>query len=337
MKRIVIYGNFDSTHLGASYQRAFQQQGFEVLPINTRQKHRFLASWINNRLLHRLTIRSLRFRDIAAQQWTEHVASELQIFRPDIFFVINGEFLFPKAFTTYTGPVAYFHADRPTVRNPSFRPEVMQAAKRAHTFFSWSEQLCQELAEIWNIKTAYLPFAWDSMIWPMQKDMFVKYPVTFIGNWDKYREDILCEVAKEFDLRIWGGNYWQTRTDNKSLRKCWQGQEINGAEAARIVASSAISLNILRQQNLPDGTNMRTFELAGAGTVTVSTYSKGCLDIFPEGLVFYFRDKNDINATIRKALALSTSERSATITHVQSIAARHTYQQRAQQILELVI
>ena len=71
----------------------------------------------------------------------------------------------------------------------------------------------------------YLPFAADPELHhPVKASRFSKsleHDVVFIGNW-RYEREIFLEQIADFDLCLWGEDYWKTRTrpgspDRKSV------------------------------------------------------------------------------------------------------------------------
>jgi spore maturation protein CgeB len=106
--------------------------------------------------------------------------------------------------------------------------------------------------------------------------------VSFIGNWRPEREAFL-EQLTEFNLVIWGSDYWKKRTRPQSpLKKLWAGYAAEGAEFSRAVSVSKISLNILGPISWP-GPNMRSFELPACQAFVLSERQPGITQYFKEG------------------------------------------------------
>lgn len=119
------------------------------------------------------------------------------------------------------------------------------------------------------------PYDGDGNIVPRIAD------VSFIGNWRPEREAFLEQLA-DFNLVIWGSNYWSTRTrPNSPLRKLWVGSTAEGMEFAHAVSQSKISLNILGPISWP-GPNMRTFELPACRAFVLSERQPGVTEYFKE-------------------------------------------------------
>ncbi len=338
--KIAIYGNYTWNYLASSYQRAFKESGVTVTPIDTRESPQYLSNWLKNRFIHRLTIRNLSLRNLGARRWNQHVLEIVLDGAPDFFLVFNGEFLMPGTLQVIREkniPVFIFHADNPFPEYSNYRPETLSCALESDCYFIWSKKLQKRLQDYGVQRVEYLPFAWDSLVFPYAPDISSpKYDVVFIGGWDTFREQWLEEIAQHFNVRIWGPTYWMHRTKSRSkLRSIWEDTKI-GVEAATILRNSYISLNILRKQNLPDGTNMRTFEVPGCGGFSLSTRTIGSQEIFPEPQMgAYFESIDEVLNKIDYFLSHETERNAITQAAHRITEEGHQYTHRAQQILSV--
>ncbi|MBV9866500.1 MAG: glycosyltransferase [Abitibacteriaceae bacterium] len=261
--------------------------------------------------------------------------------RPDLIFILNGDLLMPSTLNSMRAQdtrIFIFHADNPFPPNYANRPETLPNALASDCFFIWSRHLVEQLQQLGVRRAEYLPFGWDSEIFPYFGLVAEpKYDVVFVGGWDKEREEFLTPLAEEFKLRIWGPSYWGNRTRlNSPLRKCWQGDAALGPEAAKILVNSKIVLNVVRQQNLPDGVIMRTFEVPGCGGFMLSTRTQGAVDLFPEDRAgAYFSDGEECVRQIKRFLVADQErQRMAANAHVL-VQQQHRYVDRAQRILNV--
>ena len=338
--RIAIYGDFTWDRLGASYRRALQQLGHQVTPLDTREVRPLLAPWMRTRIGHRLTIRSLRFRRRGTVAWNRALVAQCREARVDLVLIFNGDFFMPETarqLRSLDAKVFVFHADSPFPPSPNVRPEHLPLARESDRYFIWSRSLIARLREAGVTRAEYLPFAWDPAVFPSATtpDGDAEHDVVFIGGWDRWREAWLEGLASRFPLKIWGPDYWGTRTRPGSrVRRCWQGQAATGAEAARILARSKVTLNLLREQNLPDGVNMRTFEVPGCGGFSVATRTQGAASIFPEGQAgVYFDGLEECIGRIDYYLS-HDDERVEIARAAHRIVEHHTYLDRAREILQ---
>jgi spore maturation protein CgeB len=243
-----------------------------------------------------------------------------------------------RALRALRTPVFIFHADNPFPPHTSSRPEDLACAAASDCYFIWSRQLCERLLRLGVPRVEYLPFAWDPEIFPhLGLSAAPEHDVVFVGGWDEEREQALEPLARRFDLKIFGPAYWGSRTRRKSAtRHSWQGRAPRGQEAAEIVTRSRVVLNVLRRQNLPDGTVMRTFETPGCGGVSLSTRTTGALSIFPEGIAgAYFASTDECVEQIDCLLRQPERRHHMAMAAHQIVSAGHRYFDRARRILDV--
>jgi hypothetical protein len=132
----------------------------------------------------------------------------------------------------------------------------------------------------------YLPFAADTFLHQpaASRDpaFAVPHELGFIGNWRPEREELL-EKLVDFDLNIWGAEYWKQRVrKNSPLRKKWGGRVLIGSEFAQACSQNAIMLNIMDPVTWP-GPNMRMFEQPACRAFSLVSRSPAVLELFTEG------------------------------------------------------
>jgi spore maturation protein CgeB len=106
-------------------------------------------------------------------------------------------------------------------------------------------------------------------------------------------------------------------------------------EAARVIARAKITLNVLRRQNLPDGTNMRSFEVPGCGGFVLADRTAGAAGIFPEGEAgAYFATQEELCDQIDRYLS-DDAAREEIVRRAHAIVAdNHQYAHRAREVIE---
>lgn len=343
---ILLAGDFDHDRLGASYERAFVQLGHPVHRFSITSETRALASPARSRVLHRLTIRNLGIRRAWSRRFNQRLLDAANRSDAPWIFLHNGLWVMPesiRALRQQGRRVAIFHADNPYPPHYNYRPENLPAAREADVYLIWSERLVAKLRND-GVNAHFLAFGWDPEVVPYRGDIpqGTWRGAVFIGGWDREREVLLDEVAKHVPLKIYGPEYWGTRTRrNGPARKCWQGRGLRGAEAAKVWRESAVSLNILRTQHIidghPDGVIMRHFEVPGAGGVLLSTRGGVATDMFPEATIGnYFSSVEECVDLCRSLLAQDERRhRLADAAHAL-IATRDTYTDRAREIASLL-
>ncbi len=341
--RILLYGEFAWDRLAASYKRAFEELGHQIIPFDEQTIREYLSPWLAHRVGHRATIGSLALRRAGSKRWNERLLKAFRETKPDLVLVLKGDFLMPetvRAIDERGTRVFILHPDNPFPPHNNNRPETLPTALECSVYLIWSRSLIGRLKSLGVKQVEYLPFAWDPHVFTAREswcEQKCDYDTVFIGGWDRERETWLSPMAKSFDLKIWGPDYWKTRTRLGSpLRRCWQGSAIWGREASHVLQRSKIAINIFRRQNLPDGVIMRTFELPGCGCFPLSTRSTGALEIFPEGeAAAYFSTPEELHdQTARYLVDEETRLRISKSAH-SIVASKHTYLHRARQILSI--
>ncbi len=337
--KVLIYGIFDQYHLGASYERGFQALGHEVVRLDVHEMSHHLHPWIRSRVGYRLAIDSLAARRAGSRGWNQRFVEAVRTSAPDVAFLLNGEMLMPEALREAGryAKVALFHADNPFERFPARRPEFLKAPREVDVYFVWSRRLLGVAEELGARNSRLLPFGWDPGIHPAGTlSSAPEHELVFIGNWDREREAWLEPLARRFSLKIWGSDLWAKRTQRSSaLRRCWQGDLLHGRESADVMRSSKIVLNLVRAQNLPDGVNMRTCEVPGAGGFALSNRTSGAQELFSEGTAgAYFADPGECQARVEHYLR-HDDERVSIASEAHAIVDRTLrYTHLAQQVLD---
>jgi glycosyltransferase involved in cell wall biosynthesis len=329
--------------LASSYRRAFEKLGHKVIPFEGQRASEFLSPWLCNRIVHRLTICNLSLRHLGARRWNAYFLETVRKAKPNLVFILNGDFLMPEtvsAVRLWGISVFMFHADNPFPPYPNHRPELLPCGLECDCYFIWSRLLVKRLKQMGIRHVEYLPFAWDSEIFPYQglsASPDYDYDLLFIGNWSRERENWLTTLSNRYKLTIWGSSYsWKHTKSVNLLRDCWQEKLLTGIEAAKVLRKSRIALNILNEHNLPDGVNMRSFELPGCGAFSLSTRTEGALEIFPEGqAAAYFSTHDELHEQIEYFLH-NDKKRQDMIEQAHAIVAgEHTYLHRVQKIISV--
>jgi spore maturation protein CgeB len=344
---IFLFGRFSAGCLEASYQRAFESIGVNTHTFDV-DEHWHRLNWImRNRVAHRLTIKSHFVRNCATWKFNISLEEAVLASKSAVVLIFKGEFVMPETLRRlrYKGVrIVVFHPDNPFPPHPSQRPETLPTAFESDLYLIWSERLVEELKNAGVKNPSFLPFAWDSEVFPYQNNQVQgAWPgVLFLGGWDKEREEFLEGVASYIPLRIFGPDYWGSRTLRSSrVRRCWQGSALHMTEAAKVIRESAVCLNILRSQHyingIPDGLIMRHFEVPGSGGFLLSTRGGGATSLFRERETGEFF--SDLKECVEKAknYIANTSARLKLVNQAHDlIASQHQYTNRAREILHLL-
>jgi spore maturation protein CgeB len=187
-------------------------------------------------------------------------------------------------------------------------------------------------------KAHYLPFAADTeMHYPMHSNGFhpqAQHDVVFIGNWRPEREALLTNLI-DFDLFVWGTDYWKTQVAPASpLRSHWGGRPVLGKEFSQICSQSRVLLNIMDPITWP-GPNMRAFELPACRAFALVTRSPAVTDMFSEGEnIECYSSEGEARDKIRFYLDNETARQRIADAGYEFVARRgHTYLDRAKQLV----
>lgn len=347
VRSIFLLGHFVPGSLGSSYQRAFKSIGIQTHVFDVRESQPRFNFFLRNRVARRITLRSNWIRSSSFREFNELIEDKVVQSGAQALLSFPLDIISAETFRKigHRGiRVASFYADNPFPPHYAARPETLPAARETDLCLIWSERLVEKLRDAGVRNPAFLPFGWDPEVFPFQQTQPQgTWPgVLFLGGWDRQREEFLEEVAAHVPLRIYGPEYWGTRTKPSSrVRRCWQQSDLRLADAARVIRESAVCLNVLRTQHVidgkPDGLIMRHFEVPGAGGFLLSTRGGGATSLFPEGETGeYF---SDVSECIEKARSYITHEKArrelAERAHA-SVAAKHQYVHRAQEILRML-
>ncbi len=174
----------------------------------------------------------------------------------------------------------------------------------------------------------YLPFGVDvtlrSPASEEPRNPELAHDVVFIGNWRPEREAFLEQLA-DFDLKVWGGDAWKTRTRaNSPLRLHWGGRALMGPEFALACAQSRIMLNVMDAATWP-GPNMRVFEQAACRALT---------DLFRESeTIECFDSVDEAREKIGFYLQHEEKRQRVAVAAYNFVIQDHTYAARALQLV----
>lgn len=325
--KILLVGEFLPTRIEVSYTRAFNQLSCKVKVFDTGQANRL------NKFFWEYAI-------------NKNLLKCLDSFRPNLIFVFKGYFLFPKTITrikeSYKCPIFCFNTDDPfnLSASGSSNNNILASIPHYDYYFSFSRRLLDPIQKSGAKNVGYLPFGFDPELHypekpsPAEKALYAN-DIVFIGNWDREREKWLNALG-EFELGIWGEEYWSSRCGSKKLRLQWHGKAAYGKELSKVLNSCAISLNILRLQN-KGSHNMRSFEAPACRAFVLSELSDELLDFFTEDKeTVYFSSLQEMQEKAKYYLSHPEKrDRIAQAGYQRCISSGYSYYNRAKNILAL--
>ena len=344
---VFLLGGFSPDRAEASFLRGFDAIGVRTCTFEVGDLKSHLDGIVRTRLGHRVTMGSLAVRRMGSRKYNRALKEAVLQSGAKSLLVLKGEFVMPETLRDLRRRairVALFYPDNPFPPHSSQRPETLPAARETDLYLIWSEKLVEKLKNAGVKNPAFLPFAWDPLVFPHMSDQPQgAWPgALFLGGWDKEREQFLERLAALVELRIFGPKEWGARTRPLSrVRSCWQGSDLRMKNAARVVRESAVCINLLRKQHfvdgIPDGLIMRHFEVPGAGGFLLSTRGGGATEVFPEGETGeYFADVKECAEKVRFYTS-HPEKRAELITRAHAaVEHSHQYSDRARRIIELL-
>jgi spore maturation protein CgeB len=207
---------------------------------------------------------------------------------------------------------------------------VLNSIPEYDFFFIYSKKILTKLKSKYSFykNFYYLPFGFDSRIKNFKKKKINTNYISFVGNADNHRKNII-KMIKKVKINIFG-NLWDTSIENHSFNK-----PILNNDYFKILRKSFISINILRKQNI-ESNNMKTFEIPAQGTLMVTSRSPEQNLFFPENkacimfgnarelenkILFLMKNKKLVKRIAKKGFEYSI---------------KHSYTNRAKYILKVI-
>lgn len=205
----------------------------------------------------------------------------LNIFKPDLLFVIKGERLKPST-------IRLFKCKKFLWDNDNFQEFNTELVKEFDYVATPAEDLIPRYAEL-GVKAFWLNYPYDPEIHrPM--NLPKKYNITFIGTYYPERAWLIEQVNLLGNkIEIYGNGWGEIG---------YQTQRVSAERMVEIYNESKIILNIHQKAMAKHKVkaNLRIYEALGTGAFVLTDYCKGMEEIFIDGehLVVY-EDIEDLN------------------------------------------
>jgi len=319
----------DFTGLKYAYKRAFESLGYEC----------HIVAFNVNIYIGRVARIDPLIESTFLEFKQRRLIKEINKFNSDLVFVIKGYYLLPET-------IKKIKAHNPKRKVICFNPDdpfsdIIGSSSKAikesiglyDAYFIWHRELISKIRDKGCEHVFYLPFAADLSIINQRNgdEIREKYAVSFIGNSDKERKELIHDVAdnlKDFNERkAVFGHGWSNVTNFEC-----NGQVV-GKDYMATMYGSAINLNILRKQN-KNSNNMRTFEIPAAGAFLLHEYSDEVAGFFKEGEeVEFFRNADECADKIKYYVKnRSAREKIAKAGHQKLVSSDYTYTNLARTI-----
>ena len=330
---VLLVGSAQRHSLEKMYVRAFQNNDFHDVDILNLEKDRsawasskivnrilpeIKCAWTGQRLLSYLRDRNDHYRWIIVFKGMQLNRKVLEECRE----------LAPNALWLNINPDDPYNLASRGASNKN----VMESLSFFDVYCIWSRIIADKLRADGCDNVVYLPFGYDETHHIFQDSTYQAHleVVSFIGSWDKEREAILTQL-QGVNLSI-HGNCWERTAHAFPHRSRLSYSDVFGPEMATIIASSAISLNLLRHQNRGSH-NMRTFEIPAMGGLMLTKRTTEQQEIFPEGEACYmYADIFELKERIEYILA-NRQEADKVRARGQELVKTHSYSSRVEDLL----
>jgi spore maturation protein CgeB len=279
--RVLILGEDTPGGLMASYARGFGELGIETRTFCLARAYAATSPSIRTRLLRRLA------EPVLLNAFNNHVADELSGVDADLVLVLKGHRLSAATVDRIresTGAsVVNFYPDDPFSRQRSNRlaygPNVLAAYDACFTF---ARHLIPDYERAGAVAVHYLPFARDpAMHAPIADPPPPAFDVVFVGNLDDDRVACLDALATMCRVVVFGERTRAAVPSGSALARAAFAPDAYGVDLPRALACGAISLNVMRPQNVRSH-NMRSYESPACGAFTLSQRTPELTELFVE-------------------------------------------------------
>jgi len=336
--KILLVGSYKPGSLGLSYLQSFRELGYEASCFDEIEEYEKASRFAKNRYARHIV------HSYAARKMNKKLLEIAVDYEPDLVLVIKGQSLYPNSIRALKkqtqARVFIFNPDDPFNPNRGASNKIIRKSIPEYDcYIIWSQLLMPRIKNAGSRRVEYLPFACDAKLhFPVDLSEEDKSEygsdVSFIGNWDDERETWLGAL-KDYNLAVWGADYWKTRCNDKFIRSRWKGRLAIGQEMSQIIQSAKINLNILRLQNKA-AHNMRTFEIPACGGFMLHERSEELLEFFEEGKeIECFSSTEELKSKIRFYLKNDDVRKQIAEGGYQRLMkSGYCYTDRAKQILE---
>ncbi len=276
MKKILFAIPGNSSFLKPS-MATFKQLGWEVRNVNYR-KTDLVAACKNLLKLSRPIVNEITSNGRPSVKRiinNQEILRVAKLWKPDLFLTFKGEIILLETVVALK---------KIGIKTVNWYPDHLSdtsdnsAIIRAYDHFVyWDSWRTNEYHKQGFQNVIYLPFCTtpEESLAPKNK----KYQINFVASWQEHREKKITPVAS-LGLKIWGNNAWA----QSKLSQNYQFGPVTAEEMIGIIRNSKITLNVhVVEQVYSEGTNVRTFEAAGAGGFLLVNKRKSLYELFNVG------------------------------------------------------
>lgn len=337
--RILLIAVDHVPHLGASFRKALEKLGHDVMVVDHRLAYTQLDRWPLRPLLTPI----FKGRPSGRMFFGMSLRKACSRLRPEVLIAagagaLDRELLQDLRSLT-NAPMVLFSTDNP------FNPAV-STERTIETLSLWDvvatprKASLQDLREHCRGEVMYLPFGYDPGLHypePFASEREIeKYRsnIAFMGGCDRDRVPYLDPLARCEDLavRFYGGYYRYT----PALKRCHRGMAYGRAYRLAL-SNTCVAICLVRRAN-GDGHVMRTFEIPACGSFMLAERTDEHEQMFEEDVEAAFFTTPD--ELVDKARFYSNNgvarEKIARKGHERVTRSRNTYADRLEELLRRV-
>ena len=338
VKEMLMIGNFNAGSLESFFIEGFRKCG---VVVHTYEMVNPFYAALNRHPANKLLFKvrpGIFYRDINTDL--------LEFLHKKYFEVIwvgKGMQLFPQTveqLKPHCRVLCNYNADHPFsfYLSGSGNSNVAQSIPYYDIHFSYSRSIVAQLKSKYNKEAFCIPFGYDATRKVVRQLPTGEFSgkFLFIAAYDGDRARYLNHLKAAY-LAIYGDPKWNTRNRLRpAVRQAYQGRSLHKDEYVTALASASGILNLLRQQNILEGShNMRTFEVPGYGGLLISQRTAEQSDYFEEGREAVFFDSPE---ELREKMDFMRKNPSEVEKMKQAAAARsvkdnYSYDERSRQML----
>lgn len=337
LESILIVGSKRKGAIENAYAKAFDRLGVSLIDhFDLEQPSKLLSQ---NRIINRLT-QHVQY-EFTGRNFFQYLRLNAQKY--DAVIVFKGMQLTPAwlakcKLASQSATWVNFNPDDPfnLISRGATNQNVFKSIGLYDIYVTWAKHLIPSIKKKGCPVAVYLPFAFDEDYhFPSNSlSMDLSETITFVGTWDKQREQVLTEIA-DMPLMIFG-SYWDRISKRSPLRGKIHPANLYGEELRRVISSSKASLNILRPQN-SNAHNMRTFEIPAMRGLMVTTSSEEQNYYFPEGQAcLMYKDSQELRSKLKKLLN-NVFDIKSMKEEAFSLRIGHSYKERAYALCEIIL
>ena len=335
MPRVLVIGP-QFYHFLPAVEAAFRESGWTVrvegysAPVHPYR-------WYN-RCRYKLSRNKTELERRSLDRYQACVLRVFEDFRPELVFVLNGDFLSGGTLDTMrrSAWVALWMFD--TV---SRLPGARGHEEHVDALFCFDKADVQAF-EARGVRAWFLPQACDTTVYRPIPGTRKDIDILFVGNllYSPRRKQLMNVVIDRFPdrkIRVYGWyqpwfkglGAWFRRPHKCICRNI----NVSPQRANRLYNRARVVLNI-HQEHQRDGANPRVFEICGAGAWQVCDRNPYTEALFPKGSVGLYDDVQELCDRISEAL--SAGENLPVATAYREVVAHHSFRNRIDRVLEVL-